>query len=404
MKYKKRAVIKTASALAFAAALAIALASCGSSSSSSSTGEGPIKLGQIAGTTGAYGSTGVAMVNGGKLAVAAVNDEGGVMGRQLKLTNYNDKADPTLSSQLYQRLVSDGAVSVLGSGDTGPATASMAERLHVPNTGAVDDAGLTIYPNGPDKPPYKWVFSFGLNTYAWGEALGDYALENCNKLAVLHDPATYGEGGNQGIKLAYEEKGGEKIALDETITENWSTGATVSLDSELSKIKSAGADCVVVWLTPQDTARFAQEARNTGATFTLLGNDEINADETFAKLAGSAADGAVGASITTELEQGPELQKFEKEYKEKFGLDSTPFATATWDAVHMLAQVMEDAESTDPSEIRDGLEQVKDFEGLTGTLSFSPQDHATITRSQLTLVQYDGASKEWKELPKQPGS
>ena len=150
------------------------------------------------------------MVNGGKLAVQKLNENGGINGEKFKLTNYNDKADPTLSSQLFQRLVSDGAVAVLGSGDTGPATASMAERLHVVNTGAVDDAGLTIYPDGAGKPPYDWVFSFGLNTYAWGEALGDYALENCKGLAVLHDPSTYGEGGNEGIKIAYEEKGGRK--------------------------------------------------------------------------------------------------------------------------------------------------------------------------------------------------
>lgn len=357
-----------------------------------------ILLGQIAGTTGAYGTTGIAMVNGGKLAVAKLNKEGGVMGSEVKLTNYNDKAEPTMSTQLYQRLVSDGAVAVLGSGDTGPATASMAERLKVVNTGAVDDAGLTIYPDGLEEPPYEWVLSFGLNTYAWGEALGDYALENCSALAVLHDPSTYGEGGDEGIKVAYEKNRGKELALDETITENWSTGATVSLDSELSKIKSAGADCVVVWLTPQDTARFAQEARNEGAEFKLLGNDEINADETFSKLAGSAAKGAVGASISTELEQGPELTAFEKEYEAEFGTPSTPFATATYDAVNMLAQLMDEKKSTDTNPIREGLQEVSGFKGLTGTLGFDEQEDATITRKQLTLVEYDG--KESKPLPK----
>jgi ABC-type branched-subunit amino acid transport system substrate-binding protein len=398
--------VKGAALTLAAAAVAMALSSCGSSDNSggSSGGGGggePILIGQIAGTTGAYGSTGVAMVNGAKLAVSEINKQGGIDGRQVKLTNYNDKADPTLSSQLYRRLVSDGAVAVLGSGDTGPTTASMAQRLKVPNTGAVDDAGLTIYPDGPDKPPYEWVFSFGLNTYAWGEALGDYALENCQRLAVLHDPSTYGEGGNAGIKLAYD-KAGKTIALDETINENWSTGATVSLDNELQKIKSANADCVVVWLTPQDTARFAQTARNQGATFKILGNDEINADDTFAKLAKSAADEAIGASLTTWVESDPELKKFQDDYRQRFGLEATPFASASRDAVYMLKQVIEDIGSTDPEKLRDGIESVSDFSGVNGSFSFSPQDHATITRDQLTLVQYDGKSQEWKPLDKQP--
>jgi Periplasmic binding protein len=117
-----------------------------------------ILVGSIAGTTGAYGSTGVAMVNGAKLAVADVNAKGGVLGKKLSLESYNDQASATLSSQLYQKLVSHGAVAVLGSGDTGPATAAMAQRLKVPNIGAVDDAGLTIYPKGPSQPPFDYVW------------------------------------------------------------------------------------------------------------------------------------------------------------------------------------------------------------------------------------------------------
>ena len=72
----------------------------------------------------------------------------------------------------------------------------------------------------------------------------------------------------------------EKLVLDETINEDWSTGATVGLTNEINKIKSAKADCVVVWLTPQDTARFSQTLKTTGTKLTVLGNDEINADNT----------------------------------------------------------------------------------------------------------------------------
>jgi hypothetical protein len=66
----------------------------------------------------------------------------------------------------------------------------------------VDDGGLTVYPKGPTSDPNPWVFDFGLNTFAWGQKIGEYALKHCPNggLAVLHDPTTYGEGGNYGIK------------------------------------------------------------------------------------------------------------------------------------------------------------------------------------------------------------
>jgi len=160
-------------------ALVVAVAAIGAGTASGASSADTILIGSIAGTTGAYGSTGVAMVNGAKLAVADLNARGGVLGKKFSLQSYNDQASATLSSQLFQRLVSAGAVAIVGSGDTGPATSAMAQRLKVPNLGAVDDAGLTIYPDGPTKPPFEWVWSWGLNKFAWGEIVGQYARTHC---------------------------------------------------------------------------------------------------------------------------------------------------------------------------------------------------------------------------------
>jgi ABC-type branched-subunit amino acid transport system substrate-binding protein len=373
------------------ATIAVAVAASTASGGSSA---GTILVGSIAGTTGAYGSTGVAMVNGATLAIADLNAKGGALGKKFKLQSYNDQASATLSSQLFQRLVSGGAVAIAGSGDTGPATSAMAQRLHVPNIGAVDDAGLTIYPDGPKKPPFEWVWSWGLNTFAWGESVGQYALKHCKALAVLHDPSTYGRGGEAGVKIGYEK--GRKLVLDETINEDWSTGATVGLTNEINRIKSAGADCVVVWLTPQDTARFSQTLKSTGTKLTVLGNDEINADNTYASLAGAAADGAIGAMLKTDLNPNAAVKSFRARYKARFHLDATPFAVANYDAIMMLGALIKKIGSTDPNKLKDAFNSVKNFVGLQGTVSFSKQNHATITTKQLQLVKYDAKTKTWK--------
>ncbi len=74
----------------------------------------PILVGLIAGTTGAYGSTGVATVQGAQLAVDKINASGGVLGRPLKLEWHNDDASATLAGQLFKKLVSNGAVAIAG--------------------------------------------------------------------------------------------------------------------------------------------------------------------------------------------------------------------------------------------------------------------------------------------------
>jgi branched-chain amino acid transport system substrate-binding protein len=387
---------KAAVSVAVGAALAVALTTAASAATTARSAD-TILVGSIAGTTGAYGSTGVAMVNGAKLAVADLNAKGGALGKKFSLQSYNDQASATLSSQLYNRLVSAGAVAVAGSGDTGPATSAMAQRLKIPNIGAVDDAGITIYPNGPSKPPFEWVWSWGLNTFAWGGLDAHYAQKNCKALAILHDPSTYGGGGDAAIKLAYKGSS-KKIVVDDAISEDWSTGATVGLTNEINKIKGAGADCVVVWLTPQDTARFMQTLKSSGVKLTVLGNDEINADPTFSGLAKSAGDGAIGGTLTTQLHPTAALLSFQKRYKAMFHIAATPFAVANYDAIMMLGQVIKKVGSTDPNKLKDGLNAVRNYKGLQGTVSFSKQNHATITEKQLTLVQYDAAKDAWLPL------
>ena len=356
-------------------------------------------IGLIAGTTGAYGSTGIAVVNGAQMAVDEINAAGGVNGHMFKLDANNDDASATLSGQLYAKLMSAGAIAIAGSPDTGPVTAQLAERYKFPTIGIVDDGGLTIYTKGPDAPPNKWAWSFGLNTFAWGEKIGEYALKHCpnGDIAVLHDPSTYGQGGLYGIEIAYN-KAGKKVALDHAITENWSTGATAGLMPEVDAIKAAGIKCVDVWLTPQDQAAFAQDLQTAGLDVMMFGNDETNADDTFSKLAGKLGDGMITAQLTTDLNPSDRLVKWRDAYKKRFDVDATPFAAGSYDSIMMLKQVIEAVGSTDPEALRNGFNSVKDFDGLTGMLSFSESNHLTITAEQVTLVKYDAANDKWVEL------
>lgn len=358
----------------------------------------PILVGLIAGTTGAYGTTGVATVRGAQLAVEKINAEGGVLGRALKLEWYNDDASATLSGQLFAKLVSNGAVAIAGSPDTGPVTAQLATRYKIPTIGVVDDGGLTVNPDGPSSEPNPWVFDFGLNTFAWGAKIAEHAVKHCPEgLAVLHDPTTYGEGGNYGIKLVYD-KANQNLKIDQPITENWSTGATTGLMPQISAIKAAGVKCVDVWLTPQDQAAFAQDVHSLGYAVTIYGNDETNADDTYSNLAGTQADGTISAALTSDLHPSPAMQAFRDEYKKKFNADSTPFAETSYDSIMMLARVIKTANSTKPQDLQKAFNTVQNFPGITGDLGFSPQNHITITPAQLTLVKYDAASKQWVDV------
>ncbi|GAA4174030.1 ABC transporter substrate-binding protein [Gryllotalpicola koreensis] len=386
--------MKRIPALALVAA-AVALTACSGGSGSTGSSGGTILIGGIAGTTGAYGTTGQAAFNGIQLAVDEINSAGGVSGKKLKFSGSDDGASATTASQLFTKLISQHAVAVFGSPDQGPTIAALADQKKFPVLGPVDDGGLSIYPKGPDSDPYAYAFSTSLNTFAWGEVLGDYALKNCSGLAVLHDPSGYGEGGLDGIQIAYKEAG-KKLALEESITENWSTGATVGLKSEIAKIKASGADCVDVWLTPQDQASFLQEAKTEGSDFTFLGNDETCSDTTFSDLAKQQGDGMLCALITSDMNPDARLTKFREDYKAKFNVDATAFAELSYDAVYILKKAIEaGGGKTDPETIKNQLNKISDYDGLTGSLTFTEKQHTTLTADQLTVVKYDSASGKW---------
>ncbi|AYF98813.1 ABC transporter substrate-binding protein [Protaetiibacter intestinalis] len=387
------------------AALAVAtlaLAGCSGDPGSDGSGSGDkIVIGGIAGTTGAYGAVGIAVINGTQMAVDEINADGGIAGRQIDFRWDDDAADATKSSQLFQQYVSEGAVAILGSPDTGPTTAALGDQMQIPVLGAVDDGGLTVYPNGPDEPPYAWTFSTSLNTFAWGGKLAEWSIDNCpNGLAMLHDPTTYGLGGLAGFEMVFEETGHDFVYV-ESITENWGSGATVNLDAEIQKIVDSGASCVEVWLTPGDEAAFMQEIASLGITdLKVLGNDVTNADATFVDLAGPEGDGMISALLTSDVYPDERLSAWQEEYRGLFdGLEPGPFAELSYDAVYILKQVIEDADGdTSPETIRAGLNKLTDFDGLTGKLSFTEQIHTTINKEQLTMVQWNYGSKKWEPM------
>jgi branched-chain amino acid transport system substrate-binding protein len=375
-----------------AAALAVSAGLVGVGAMSASASSKPIVIGAIAGTTGAYGSTGVAVINGTIMAVDKINASGGVLGRKLKLVWGNDAASATTSSLDFKKFVSEGAVAMLGSPDTATTTVALANQMKLPDLGAIDDGGPAIYPNGPSGKPAPWAWSNSLNTYAWGQSVGNYAKSNCpNGLAVLHDPTFYGLGGLAGIQQTYTKA----LAVNDAISEDWSSGSTTSLDSEIAKIKSSGATCVDVWLTPQDQATFVNEMHSLGDSFTVLGNDETSADATFAGLAKTNANGMISAELTASYAPNSQVKAFATAYKAKFHVATTPFAELSYDAVFMLAQAITKGHSTKNTSIQAQLNKITNYNGLTGKLTFTKQIHVTINAPQLTTVKYSTASNSW---------
>ena len=97
--------------------------------------EGPITLGSLQPLSGPFTPWGQAHGAGMAFAVQEINDDGGVMGRDLEIEEDDTESDPGEADTIFRRMVEEGdAVAVTGpvSSDVGIATRETAEELETP--------------------------------------------------------------------------------------------------------------------------------------------------------------------------------------------------------------------------------------------------------------------------------
>ena len=112
---------------------------------------------------------------------------------------------------------------------------------------------------------------------------------------------------------------------------------------------------------------FAQEMRRAGLNQPILGGEDLFTTEYL-----SAGDAVVGSLLYTTFSSHHESPKA-LEFKLDYGEDNpNRFAALAYDSFMLIAQAIEIAGSTRSSRVRDAIIAMKEFEGATGKISFTP--------------------------------
>ncbi|HEY5522575.1 MAG TPA: ABC transporter substrate-binding protein, partial [Desulfuromonadaceae bacterium] len=90
--------------------------------------------------------------------------------------------------------------------------------------------------------------------------------------------------------------------------------------------------------------------------------------------------------------QKKSLVSFVKDYQNHYKVEGDHFGGHAWDAVMLLRNAIERGADTSSS-IRDQLEKTRNFCGIGGTFTFSPQDHAGLGKDAFVLVEIK--NKDW---------
>jgi branched-chain amino acid transport system substrate-binding protein len=327
----------------------------------------PIKVGSVL-RLSAGAEDGIPAKRGVELAVEEINKAGGINGSKVEVIFEDEKDSPTNAVNAVQKLINvDKVVAIIGPMTSGASLASApsaneAKILLVTPTATspkVSGAGAYIY-RGCSRIDKQ------------AEALTDYIAKNYQPktVGVLYSNEPYGKGCND-LFAKYFEKLGIKVVA----TESFMRGAK-DFKAQLTNLKAANPDILFIPGYYQETAPAAAQARQLGMNQRIVG---VYGDiaPIYIDLAGKAAEGHLVASEYHEEYDTPINKNFkEAYYKLAKSVANEPvnimFAALTYDMTKMVAEGMKKNGPT-PDGIKKYLDEVKDYDGVTGKLSFNPE-------------------------------
>ncbi|MCE5244735.1 MAG: ABC transporter substrate-binding protein [Desulfobacteraceae bacterium] len=199
------------------------------------------------------------------------------------------------------------------------------------------------------------------------------------KAAVLYDIASdYPKGLAEFFKEAFEKiHGPGSVVAFETFTTK-----DKDFSAQLTKIVSAGPDVIFVPQYYDEVPLIVKQAQELGWKKPFMGSDSWGSAELM-KLCGDACKGSYFSTHYAAAGAKGATKEFIDKYNAKYGYVPDDVAALTWDAIRLLFQAMQNTNGLsgnidkDRDAIKDQLTNIKDFEGITGKMTFTPGGNPT---------------------------
>lgn len=362
------------------------LSGCGAEEASD---DGPIIIGHQSSTTGTGAKWGQAEVKAIDMYVEKLNAEGGINGRQVEVIHYDNKSDQAEAVNVCKRLISDGAIAMIGPSQSGNAIAcsSICEEEQIPLITTTGTSELLTVPEGSDEA-LQYIFRVCFIDPYQGSVAATFAHDDlsCVNAAILTDVGSdYSTYLGKYFHDTFTELGGEVVAEESFRSEE------LEYKAQLAKIKELDPDVLYLPTTHTQGALAMKQARELGMDCVFIGCDNWPTEELF-EIAGTAAEGAY--IINSASLADPMLADFVEEYREKYNEDPVmPNPAFAVDAIMLLEDAITEV-GTDPTAIADWLENAKDVEVLTGIFTNDPATHNPIGKNAV-IEQVNGTEFEY---------
>lgn len=352
----------------------------------------PYKIGVFFSVTGPASSLGVPERDTAQMIVEQVNAAGGIKGpdgqmHPLEVVMEDDQTDAAEGVLIVKKLVEEAKVPVIVGGTSSGVSIAVIDTITEAKVPFISNAasGAIIQP----VEERYWIFKTPQMNVPVSQVQGDWMKANgITKIASFGVNNGFGADSMLALKQVAEDEG------IEIVWEGTFEPGDTDFSAQLTQIAGTDAQAVIAHATPAEGAPLTVQYRDLGLEIPIVHNHGIG-NQAFIDLAGEAAEGVlfpigklmVVDDLPADDPQKEVLTQYVADYTDYTG-GSTPsiFGGHAWDSMQMAIMALE-AVGPNPAAIRDYLEGIQNFAGISGVFNISAEDHNGIGKETLVMVQ-----------------
>lgn len=279
-------------------------------------------------------------LNGVKVAVQEINNDGGVLGRKFDVVTADTAGDPVDAvPAVSQVIATKHPVAMIGPSSL--TITSVDKQLNQDQLVDITLGGTTQL----DQMNFPYIFRTSPSDSQMGVAMAYYGVQKGYKSAAL----VFGSNESaQTLDAPVKDtlqKHGVKVVADLKVVPDQS-----SYRSEIEKVLAAKPDAIFMQVDPQTASTWFSEIQQLGGGNIPVVGSDVTAAADFAKAVGEQTAEKLLTSVQGSTVGGPAADEYAKFYGRVFsGKQPVTLSNDAYDGVNVIALAMEEANSTDPA-------------------------------------------------------
>lgn len=326
-----------------------------------------VTIALVAPMTGAQSDVGKFNENAARMAVDDVNEAGGIEGldgAQLNLKIVDVTSEPSGAVSAVNRLLTTGGTSAAFGLGISPLTLPVQpvfERKKIPLLVQAISDDITA-------KGFEYTFQispkgsqFGETQVEFLEYLGKQQGKDLKKAAIIYESSEYGTTTAEGVR-GLAEGAGLDLVLDEGFQRGLSDASPV-----VSAIARSGAEVLFPVAYTTDAQLILDSMASQGVDPLIVGGGAGFIWPAMAEGLGDRINGLFSVASwnwdSQHIQNNEELQEITQRYEERFGTFMPEHSGMVYAQVWLLVEAMNQAQSSDPEEIKAALEELDVSEG-----------------------------------------